>query len=99
MVDIIKGESNTPTRKTHFETAHPYANNTTMNETLTIPGADRLTLRLKGVTEKHYDYVYINDTRYHGVLDETIKIEGDSVEVRFTSDPTVVKSGITIDIE
>ena len=99
VVDIINGEPDTPTRKTHFETAHPYANNTTMNETLTIPGADELTLRLTGVTEKNYDFVYINGTRYHGVLDETIDIEGDSVEVRFTSDYSVVKSGVTIDIE
>jgi len=98
-VDVVDGESSTSDTKTHFETAHPYANNTTMHETLTIPGADGLTLTLTGSTEKNYDFVYINGVAYDGVLNKTIDIEGDSVEIRFTSDYSVVKSGVTIDIK
>ena len=93
-----------------FETAHPYANNAFIEKELTapIPTEGRKYLgylvNINGETEKSFDYVTVytadNDLneKLSGVLNHTYPTDSNKVKVRFESDSSVVKEGVTVEI-
>jgi len=96
--------SNINNSSSHFETAHPYKDNTTSEEKiLTIPGAEHLFVTIKGEVENHYDRILITEKSgktgfYTGKLNEEFQVKGDSVTVQFISDGSTHKSGVTVDV-
>lgn len=75
-------------------------------KTLTVSGAESLTVTVKGETELYYDRVYIRSEnnvthlkRFHGVIDETFDVDGNNtINVHFKSDYSVVKSGVIVTV-
>jgi len=89
---------------THFETAHPYANNFKgEKKELTIPGAEYLYVNIKGEVENHYDKILITEPSgkvgvYTGKLNEQFKVKGDAIDVQLVSDGSINKHGVTVDV-
>ena len=85
-------------------TTGAYDNNEDRREELRITDATDLVVTISGETEARYDYIYIYDAagnqiaKLDGVLDETITVEGSSITARLTSDGSVTKSGVTVNI-
>ena len=93
-----------PEGNTTYETGHPYSNNIDETQELSINGAEQLTVTINGEVEQGYDKIFITDssgteTQYTGVLNKTFTVSGDHITVRFTSDYSVVKEGVTVHIE
>lgn len=81
---------------------HPrdYANFTDVSETISLPNADSIKLTLQGSTEQNYDFLTINGEKYHGQFNNLeINIPSKQVDIRFTSDYSVVKQGVEVLIE
>jgi hypothetical protein len=95
----IKNSNNT---EAHTDPA-PYTNRADITETLSIDGATALDVTISGATERGYDYIYITDNqgntqRFSGDLSETFTVQGSSITIRFTSDGSVVRDGVTVQI-
>ena len=85
-----------------FESPHPYANNTSKELTVTFEGACRLVVAFdpKTSTERNYDFLLINGTKYHGgrggsesnfpifdpLKEPLLVLDGDTFRATFTSD-------------
>ena len=82
-----------------------YTNNTDQSEQLTIPGAAALKIVVEGETESNYDFLTLYDgnrqqiARLSGVMSNSYQINGDTLSLRFTSDYSVTKSGVTVRVE
>jgi len=99
------------TNKYHFETAHPYKNNTNITKTLPpLCPSGRMCPQviqyayIKGETEKNYDFITISQDgkelgKFSGKIDKSIPISSNlPTDVTFTSDYSITKSGITVDL-
>ncbi|MCP4701566.1 MAG: VCBS repeat-containing protein [Gammaproteobacteria bacterium] len=84
-----------------------YSNNTDIAETLSVPGTEILYVTLSGETESCCDHIEILDSagnslepqrRFSGVIGERLSIDGDTVIVRFTSDYTETRGGVTVQV-
>ena len=81
-----------------------YGNNQNVKTKLSINGASGLQVSIKGLTEGGYDFVTITDNngaqvfRSSGVLNSNIVVQGDGIQVQFTSDWSVTFSGVTVEI-
>lgn len=81
-----------------------YGNNQNVKTKLSVNGASGLQVAIKGVTESGYDFVIITDNngaqvfRSSGVLNSTITVQGDTIQIQFISDASVTKSGVNVDI-
>ncbi len=81
----------------------PYDNNSDITTSLTIPGAAALEITINGVTESNYDFLYITDASsntvtFDGTISTTYTVAGDSINVRFRSDYSITRSGVTVTI-
>ena len=106
--DVCKPKQ--PVLNNTFKTANPYANNAFIEKELTapIPTEGRKYLgylvNINGETEKSFDYVTVytadNDLneKLSGVLNHTYPTDSNKVKVRFESDSSVVKEGVTVEI-
>ena len=88
---------------TVYETAHPYADNTTEEKVLSIDNAEVLFVTIEGIVEANYDFIYITDengveTAFTGELTETFEVIGSSITVRFESDGSVTNEGVIVTI-
>jgi len=83
---------------TVFETTHPYANNEHQNGTLSIAGASCLAVSITGETEQGYDYITVGDQRFDGALNEHFQVNAGSVDYLFTSDGSVTKQGVVVEV-
>jgi len=91
---------------TESSTHSQYNNNLNIQKTISIPDASQLKISFSGETENNYDYLYIidengNQHSYDGNLNtqNDLIIDGSSVTIKFTSDGSVVKEGVTVTIE
>jgi YVTN family beta-propeller protein len=93
--------------KTTFSTANPYENNQDILEILSIPDATVLVVQVSGETQANYDFVEILDSSGHpyepankfsGTIDELFAVNGESIQVRFTSNSYGTRSGVTVTI-
>lgn len=81
-----------------------YGNNQNVKTKLSISGASGLQVSIKGLTEGGYDFVTITDNngaqvfRSSGVLNSNIVVQGDGIQIHFTSDWSVTFSGVTVEI-
>ncbi|MDM8564706.1 Calx-beta domain-containing protein [Candidatus Halobeggiatoa sp. HSG11] len=84
-----------------------YPNSQNITETLSIPGASSINVSVSGVTESNYDYIEILDStgnqlsplkRFDGIIDENFVVGGDTIQVRFTSDGSVIETGVIVTI-
>ena len=79
-----------------------YSNNSDISNTLSIPGASSMIVNVTGELESNYDFLYVYDAygqlirQLTGIIDETFVVSGASVGIRFTSDSSVTKSGVTV---
>lgn len=89
------------------ESEHNYANNSDISYSYTDKGAQSLIIKFSSstLTENTYDKIYIYDGKdtllgtYTGsaLAGKNIKLEGDTVRIRLTSDGSIVKYGFSID--
>ncbi|MBC7429105.1 MAG: S8 family serine peptidase [Bacteriovorax sp.] len=88
-----------------LESVHPYADNTNMSKTITVPGAKYLRVRVARFDlETGYDYVRIADGKGNTIEKVTGQgsnytsdyIEGDTVTINFVSDRSMNKWGYLI---
>ena len=91
---------------TESSTHSQYNNNLNIQKTISIPDASQLKISFSGETENSYDFLYIidengNQHSYDGNLNSQndLIIDGSSVTIKFTSDGSVVKEGVTVTIE
>lgn len=100
--------SNTPlTGTSAVATAHPYGNSETKKWTIQGPvGATKMRVHFKGFkTEARYDIVAVHAAdmtqvaTYSGALGDFVSAEvpGDSIIIRFVSDPSITDYGFEID--
>ena len=81
-----------------------YHNNEDRNKTLYISGAQKLKVKIKGHTERGYDYVYIYNAHgqlikmLDGNINKTFILTGSSIKARLKTDYSVVASGVTVSI-
>ena len=79
-----------------------YSNNADIAETLSVPEANSLIVTITGETESNYDFLYIYDVngllvrQSSGLINETFVISGSSLGIRFISDDSITKSGVTV---
>lgn len=91
------------TTTTAYTSPSPYDNYSDITTTLSISGAAALEVTISGETESNYDFLYITDESgntqsFDGTLNETITIIGSSITLRFSSDYSVTRDGVTISI-
>jgi len=82
----------------HFETAHPYTNNENQSGTLHIEGASCLTVNITGETESNYDFITVAGQRFDGDINEHFDIQASSVDYLFTSDSSITRNGVLVEI-
>ena len=104
--DVCKPEQPNNT----FETAHPYSNNAFIEKELTSPlpmlgrKYSGYRVRITGETEKDFDSltIYTSDNsvnkKFSGLIDHNHIISSNKIKVRFESDSSVVKEGVTVEI-
>lgn len=88
-----------------LESSHNYANNTNETKTFTVVGADYVEVAFSYSTsvENGYDKIYIYDYSdslvgtYTGTIlaNKTIKVNGNTVKIKLTSDGSTTKYGYT----
>lgn len=83
-----------------------YANNMDEWIKLEAPNAKEITVTIDGETERAYDHVYIwnddNSSRlriFHGNINESFDVDGDSINIHFKSDYSVGRNGVTVSIK
>ncbi len=87
------------------DTHSPYNSYLNIQKSITIPGATELEITINGETEDLYDFLYITDEQgnehvYSGEFDnERLTLTGSSLNLRFTSDYSVEKEGVTVTIK
>ncbi len=91
-----------------FSTPHPYANNVNMSEKYQL-GGKMCQIKITGETERSYDFVYVTgydsagnivyDKKESGELNvsDTVSTPLSSATVRFTSDTSETKNGVTVE--
>ena len=84
---------------TVFETTHPYANNEHQEGTLHVDGASCLAVSITGETESNYDFITVDGQRFDGVINEHFVVTGDSIDYIFTSDSSVTRTGVVVEVE
>jgi len=92
-----------PESSTIYTTGQPYSNNMDELRVLAIPGVLSLGVTITGEVEENYDKIFItdiygNETEYTGALNEDFMVDGDAITVRFISNGSVVKEGVTVSI-
>lgn len=77
-----------------------YTNSTDISKTISLPDADSIKLTLQGETEEYFDFLTINGEKYHGqFINLEVNIPNNQVNIRFTSDYSVVTPGAAVLIE
>ena len=81
-----------------------YENNAEMQETLFIELTDYIEVSINGETEKHFDVLsltYQNGLEhvFDGVLSERFILQGNQLEINFSSDASIRKSGVEVSIK
>ncbi len=83
-----------------------YENSLNVQKNISIPNASGLKISFDGETEEDYDYLYIIDENgveyeYSGNLNNQndLIVDGSSVTMKFTSDGSVVREGVTVTVE
>lgn len=102
----INDDCSSVSQTVSVESPHPYSNNYNNTWTLTRSGALRMRCHFAYVhTEFRFDYVHIVDgaaniySNYTGDFDDvwSVWVPGDTIEIRLTSDFSVVDDGFVID--
>ncbi|MEM7017141.1 MAG: FG-GAP-like repeat-containing protein [Pseudomonadota bacterium] len=81
-----------------------YDNNVDVSETLILPGATTLYISVEGETEAGFDFIELFDVnntlleRLSGQINLALSLPGDTLNIRFTSDDIVTRSGVTVTI-
>ena len=74
-------------------------NNTDVSKKLCIAGATTLSVTISGETEKGFDYIYVNGTKFSGLLSKELELSGPCITARFTTDSSVIRGkGPTVSI-
>ena len=90
-----------------FYTDSPYQNNQKITKTLSIPGAAAVLVSVSGSTQTGHDFVEILDSagnplnpakQFTGTIDELFAVNGETIQVHFTSDGWRTGSGVTVAI-
>ena len=91
---------------TESSTHSTYNNNLIIQRTISIPDASKLKISFSGESEHNYDFLYIIDEngvehKYSGNFNNMgdLIVDGSSVTLKFTSDGSITKSGITVTID
>ena len=84
----------------------PYENNEDETRELCVDGADSIRVAIQGEIESGYDFLSISDTsgnelkKLTGSFSEQLDVyEGNCISAHFTSDHSVTKEGLTINVE
>jgi len=89
--------------KTATTSPSDYDDNTDISTTLSIAGATTLKVTITGVTEDGYDFLYVtangNTQTFDGNINTSFNVAGSSISIRFTSDNSETKSGVTVSIQ
>ena len=104
--EVETSEELIPDGVAYPESAHSYANNYDNTWTYTCSGASylKLTFSSSTKTENNYDFIYIYDKsgtqigKYSGtaLTSKTVKVTGDTVKIRLTSDSSVNSYGFSL---
>lgn len=95
-----------PMQEESLSSAHPYANNTKQTYTLTVPGAEKVSVHFARFDlENRYDKVVFKDLAGNeygsmtGLADDSFSpvVEGDTVVMEFSSDFSVTRYGFDVD--
>jgi hypothetical protein len=79
-----------------------YSNNADISKTLSVSGASSMTVTVTGEIENNYDFLYVYGANgqlireFTGSINETFAVSGSSIGIRFTSDASITKSGVTV---
>ena len=88
--------------KTATTSGSSYDNNTDISTTLSIPGATTLQVTITGETEEDYDFLYVtangNTQTFDGNINTTYNVSAASISIRFTSDGSISRDGVTVTI-
>lgn len=91
---------------THWSSPSPYQNMTDVWVKLEVPNAEAITVTVNGNTERYYDRVYIwNDDNssklriFHGDIDESFHVDGNSINMNFKTDYSIAQDGVTVSVE
>lgn len=85
-------------------TSGVYRNNENLEKVLTVPGASAIDVTISGTIERNFDFLYLYDHTgksigtYTGVINTRLRVSGSTVTVRFTSDSSIVDSGVTVSV-
>jgi hypothetical protein len=85
-------------------TTGAYCNNAYKSKTLYISGANSLRVTIEGETEEGYDFITIYDNnmsqiaQFSGSINQTIDINGSTIEAVLSSDYSITDSGVTVSI-
>ena len=81
-------------------------NNIDISKTIKVTDAQNLKLTINGETEKNFDWIYIYDENDNEIYvgsgtfnNKSIDISGSEVTIRLTTDGSITKSGLTINLE
>ena len=81
-----------------------YKNEANESKILSIKDASSLTVKVKGETEKHYDYISFFDTKgnklksFSGQIKQEFVIKNSHIKAVFISDESISKSGVEVSI-
>ncbi len=101
----IQNYSTTANNWIEGEDHSTYSNHLNIQKSIAIQDATELEVTINGETEDLYDFLYITDAQgnehvYSGELDnERLTLSGSSLNLRFTSDYSVRKEGVTVTIK
>lgn len=85
-------------------TTGAYGNNEDRAQTLRLPGARAIRVQLNGETEANYDFIYVYDgnrqllASFHGAINTSVVVPGDSAIVRLRSDGSVTRAGVSASV-
>ena len=88
------------------QTHNGYSNNIDISKRIKIENSDGIKVTINGESEHNYDWLYIYDESGNEVFvgsgvfnNREITLSGSEVKIRFTSDGSITKSGLTIRVE
>ncbi len=66
---------------------------------LFISETQELEVKVEGEMELNYDFAYVNNKPFTGVINEVYRIQTDRVNILFKSDGTLVFKGVNVTIK
>jgi len=83
-----------------------YSNNIDISKRIKIKNSNGIKVTIDGESEENFDWLYIYDENGNEIFigsgifnNREIRVSGSEIKIRFTSDSSIAKSGLTIKVE